>query len=227
MFKFTSRLLSGWALMALGTLAASGLLIAWLAPAAAEQPLGSDCPAADKGEQLRQQAGDLVRRAARPWPATTWRPPRSWWPRPKRWARRIRCSTAATRRRPCVGTWRPRRRPSGPARPSLLATPGNVKKAPTTDPFMGRVGGSILPGPNEVTPLPKVEPSPVRLAGRQRSEQRPFPFGRAGGALPGTGDVWRSGRPVCRSGPIPPPARTGATHARLLTRRVRNCVTGP
>ena len=82
-----------------------------------------------------------------------------------------------------------KKKAAGPARPSLLAAPGNVKKAPTTDPFMGRVGGSILPGPNDVTPLPKVEPSPVRPLAANDPSQELLPFGRAGGATPGVGDL--------------------------------------
>jgi general secretion pathway protein D len=191
--KPTSRLLNGWNIFALGWLALAGALALHGTPVDAAQPASSlSAPAADGGEQLRQQAAELLRRARQAIAANDLAKANELTGQAEglqaHYPMFYRGDTPQAVRRE-LDQRTQAARGDNPARPSLLATPGSPRSVPQADPFAGHVGGSILSAPGGVTPLPRVEPNPVRPLASDDPTGNPMPFGRIPSGTPGAGDI--------------------------------------
>lgn len=209
MLRATQQLLNGWIGFALGWLA----LLAALGSAGA---VAAEPSVAERTEQARQQADDLLRRARQALVANDLAAAEKLLVQ----AESLGVSYSVMSRGETPQALRRdlelKKKTAGIARPSQSAVPGGARPgSPTNDPFMGRVTGTIVPSAESGTPMPTAERNPVRGLPGEDPRGGSLPFGRLPEATPGTNELARPGA-LSAMGPYPQAGAvaTGAAAAR-------------
>jgi len=209
--RATQQLLNGWtgfALSCLALLAALGNV-----EAASAEP-----SVAERSEQARQQADDLLRRARQALAADDLVAAEKLLVQ----AESLGVSYSVMSRGETPQAVRRdlelKKKTATVARPSQSAVPAGARPAtPTNDPFMGRVTGSIVPLAASGTPMPTADGRSVPGLPAEDPRGKPLPFGRLPEATPGTNELARPGV-LAPLGPYPQagsgaPARPAAAGA--------------